>query len=456
MKQTFFLALIAISGFAQAQDHGELIDKVAAVVGNKTILYSDIEAQSLQQAAGAAVSDDMRCTVIETLLFQKLLVNQAEIDSVEVLESDVQAAIASRLDYFMSMLGSEEAFIEYYGKSIAEWKEEFHDPIEEQLISDKMQRELMGQVNATPAEVTELYNSISPDSLPLIGEQVHYSQIMIKPELSDEEKEKTRSKLDSIRSVCDKKRGVSMLIEANKWSEDPGSASKGGCYPMQQRGSFVPEYEAAVFETDEDEFSQVFETVYGFHFVYVKKKVGNMYESCHILMSPKVSIADLENAKNELDGISNMITKREINFPQAVSKYSTDENTKNQEGRVINPASGGTGHEIAQLQDPKLFLALNSLEEGGISTPVELTQADGSSAWAILRLDKRVPAHTANLKEDYLIFKTQAEAIKRNDDLDRWVSKKLNSTFVRLDEEYRGCDYTFKWKEAGQASSLNK
>ena len=143
MKQTFFLALIAISGFAQAQDHGELIDKVAAVVGNKTILYSDIEAQSLQQAAGAAVSDDMRCTVIETLLFQKLLVNQAEIDSVEVLESDVQAAIASRLDYFMSMLGSEEAFIEYYGKSIAEWKEEFHDPIEEQLISDKMQRELM-------------------------------------------------------------------------------------------------------------------------------------------------------------------------------------------------------------------------------------------------------------------------------------------------------------------------
>lgn len=456
MKQTFLLALIALSGFAQAQQ-GDLIDKIAGVVGNKTILFSDIEGQSLQQAAGETVTDDIRCDVIEQLLFQKLLVNQAEIDSVEILESDIQAAIASRLDYFMSMLGSEEAFTEYYGKSIAEWKEEFHDPIEDQLIADKMQRELMGQVNVTPAEVSELFNSIDSDSLPLIGEQVHYSQIMIKPEISDQDQENARAKLDSIRLICKNGLGsTTMLIQASKWSEDPGSSSNGGCYPIQQRGSFVPEYESAVFATDEGDFSPVFETVYGFHFVYVKKKVGNMYESCHILISPKVDIEDLERAKTDLDDISEKIEIGDLTFPQAVSKYSTDESTKNQEGRVINLASGGTGHEISQLQDPKLFLALNSLEQGKLSTPVELTQADGTMAWAILRLDKRVPAHTANLKDDYLIFKTQAESVKRNDDLDKWVTKKLESTYIRIDAEYQGCDYAFKWTEAGQTRTTDK
>ena len=157
-----------------------------------------------------------------------------------------------------------------------------------------------------------------------------------------------------------------------------------------------------------------------------------------------------------MDDISEKIEIGDLTFPQAVSKYSTDESTKNQEGRVINLASGGTGHEISQLQDPKLFLALNSLEQGKLSTPVELTQADGTMAWAILRLDKRVPAHTANLKDDYLIFKTQAESVKRNDDLDKWVTKKLESTYIRIDAEYQGCDYAFKWTEAGQTRTTDK
>lgn len=451
MNRLILLALICCSVCVQAQT-GDLIDKVAAIVGNKTILLSDIENQVIQQSQGATVTHEMRCGMVEHLLFEKLLVNQAEIDSVEVSESEIQADIALRLEHFISMVGSEEAFVEYYGKSIAEWKEEFHDATRDRLVANKMQRQLMGQVDVTPAEVSELFESIPKDSLPLIGEQVHYSQLIIKPELDDAEKEKTRLLLDSIRDYVAEKGGVQMLIEASKWSEDPGSKDKGGCYPIQQRGTFVPEYEAAVFETPEGGYSEVFETAYGFHFVYVKKKLGNRYEACHILISPKLGIAEMEAARDQLDSLAGIINRGEMDFVKAVSKFSTDENTRNQEGRVINGMTGGTGHEIAQLQDPKLFLALNGLEEGQISTPVELSQPDGTTAWAILRLDRRVPAHTANLKDDYLIFKNEAEQIKRNDDLNEWVDKRLQSTYVRIDEEYLNCDYQFNWLGNGDAS----
>lgn len=437
------LALLCCTLTTIAQEP-QLIDKISAIVGSEIILYSDVEIQALQVTEGASPTEAIRCETLEDLLFQKLLVNQARLDSVEVTEVEIQSTIQRRLDYFINIFGSEEAFVEWYGKSVVEWREEFRTPIEEQLLAQKAQQQIMFSVSITPGEVEEFFNALPSDSLPLMNEQVHYSQIAIDPEIDEEEKQHTISFMDSIKTRLSTGQS-SMTLEAAKWSEDPGSRYKGGCYPMQQKNTFVPPYEAAVFNTEIGGYSDVFESEYGYHFVYVKDRRGNMYEACHILMIPEIDVADLERSRNELENIVEQIRTDSIDFKTAVAKYSTDEATKNQEGRVINLASGGTGFDISELPDPNIFMALSSVEKGEVSDPIRITKQDGKESWVVFQLNDRVPAHKANLLDDYLIFKNQAEADKQQKSLLDWVSKQLEKTYVRVEEDYHSCPFQFNW-----------
>ena len=432
--------VISVATFAQP---GKVVDRIIGVVGSEIILQSDLEASVLEMTEGKG-SDDaaMRCSVYENLLYQKLLLNQAKLDSIEVSDGEVQSQVERRIDYFVQMFGSVEEFEKYYGKSQAQLKEEYFDLIKDQLLVQKMQENITNKVKVTPADVLRYYQTVPKDSIPLIGEQVEYSKIEIAPKVRDSEVQRIIHMMDSIRMNLSNGKS-SMTLEAAKWSEDPGSKYKGGCYPLQRKGSFVPEYEAAVYNTPEGSYSSVFSSVYGYHFVKVIEKRGEFYESCHILMSPKVKSADLDVARQGLEKVVGSICDT-LSFSQAALRFSTDEDSKNQGGKVINPSTGGTRHDVSTLTS-ELNLVFMEMKPGDRSDAILVSAADGKQAYVVYHLDSRLPAHAANMKDDYEIFKQVAEARAKQLETDKWVKKKIAATFIKTDPEYSGCRTQFAW-----------
>jgi len=422
----------------------ELVDKIVAVVGDEAVLHSDIQSALLEANQGKSVNSSFfeRCDMLENLMYQKLLLNQSKLDSIEVSDAEVSQQVERRLNYFVSMFGSVEQFEQYYGKTSAQMKSEYFDLIKDQLLVQKMQREITKDVKVTPSDVLRYFQSTPVDSLPLIGEQVLYSQVVIDPVIRESERQRTITFMDSIRLDIINGR-TSMTLQAAKWSEDPGSKYKGGCYALQRKGSFVPEYEAAVFNTPEGSYSPVFSSVYGYHFVKVVEKRGDFYEACHVLMSPKVFEEDLSQAKVKLDSLVIQLKAGVITFPEAAVRYSTDKDTKNQEGRVASVASGSR-HNVADL-DPETNLILSKMKPSEVSEPVLIKKQDGSQAYAIYRLDGRIEAHRATLEQDFEIFREGAQAKTSQTVMDNWVNKKLAETFVSVNEEYTTCTFGFKW-----------
>ncbi len=440
----YMLCLIAVlSAATLLAQPGKVVDRIIGVVGNETVLQSDLEASVLEMTEGKG-SDDaaMRCQVYENLLYQKLLLNQSKLDSIEVSDGEVQSQVDRRIEYFVQMFGSVEEFEKYYKKSAAQLKDEYFDLIKDQLLVQKMQESITKQVKVTPADVLRYYQTVPKDSIPLIGEQLEYSKIQIDPKVRDSEVTRVIHVLDSIRlNLVNGK--SSMTLEAAKWSEDPGSKYKGGCYPLQRKGSFVPEYEAAVANSPEGTYSPVFSSTFGYHFVKVVEKRGEFYESCHILMSPKVKPDDLDIARRTLEGLMPAL-RDTLSFPAAAMRFSTDENTKNQGGRVINPATGGTRHDVASLTS-ELNLVLMGMKPGDISDPILVTGDDGKQSYAVYRLDNRLPAHAANMKDDYEVFKQVSESRAKQTETDKWLKKKIASTYVKFDAEYASCKMQFPW-----------
>jgi peptidyl-prolyl cis-trans isomerase SurA len=442
IRTLLLLGAFIISVVASAQP-GKVVDRIIGVVGSEIILQSDLEASVLEMTEGKGSDDPaMRCSVYENLLYQKLLLNQAKLDSIEVSDGEVQSQVERRIDYFIQMFGSVEEFEKYYGKSQAQLKEEYFDLIKDQLLVQKMQDNVTSKVKVTPADVLRYYQTVPKDSIPLIGEQVEYSKIEIAPKVRDSEVQRIMHMMDSIRMNLANGKS-SMTLEAAKWSEDPGSKYKGGCYPLQRKGSFVPEYEAAVYNTPEGSYSPVFSTVYGYHFVKVIEKRGEFYESCHILMSPKVKSADLDEARQNLDKVVASI-KDTLTFSQAALRFSTDEESKNQGGKVINPSTGGTRHDVSTLSS-ELNLVFMSMNPGDRSDAILVSAEDGKQAYVVYHLDSRLPAHAANMKDDYEIFKQVAEARAKQMETDKWVKKKIAATFIKTDPEYAGCSSQFAW-----------
>lgn len=436
----FFLLLFPAAAVAQPQ----LIDKIVAVVGDEAILHSDIQSAILEMSQGKTTNapKEQQCAILEDLLYQKLLLNQSRIDSIEVSDAEVNMQVERRINYFISMFGSTEQFEQYYGKTTAQMKSEYFDLIKDQLLVQKMQREITKDVKVTPSDVLRFFQSTPVDSLPLIGEQVMYSMIAIDPAIRESERQRTILFLDSIRSEIVNGR-TSMTLQAAKWSEDPGSKYKGGCYSLQRKGSFVPEYEAAVFNTPEGSFSPVFKSDYGYHFVKVVEKRGDFYESCHILVSPKVYEDDLSQAKVKLDSLLIELRTGKITFKEAALRYSTDKGTRNQEGRVAS-ISSGSKHNVADL-DPETNLVLSKLNPGEISDPVMIKKQDGSQSYVIYKMDDRIAAHRATMQQDFEIFREGAQAKISQEVMDNWVNKKLKDTFVSINEDFAGCTFSFNW-----------
>ncbi len=443
MKQLLYILCCLLSINAMAQP-GKVVDRIIGVVGNEILLQSELENSIMEMTEGkGGVNQKEKCGAYENLMYQKLLLNQSKLDSLTVSDAEVQSQVERRLNYFMQMFGSVEEFEKYYGKTSAQLKDEYFDLIKDQLLVQKMQDEINKHTKVTPADVLRYFNTVPKDSLPLIGEQIEYSKIAMSPTIRESERSRIIHVLDSIRVnlVTGKS---SITLEAAKWSEDPGSKYKGGCYPMQRKGSFVPEYEAAVFNTPEGTYSPVFSSVYGYHIVKVVERRGEAYESCHILMSPKVMPEDLDIARVSLEQLLPVLRNDTTNFGKAAAKYSTDVETKNQGGKILSLSTGGTRHEVSTLSSELNLIMLN-LKVGEISDAVLTAAEDGTQAYVVYKLDKRISAHSASMKDDYEIFKQVTEAEAKQNETDKWVKKKIDNTYVMVHEDFAECTFQFPW-----------
>ena len=442
-----FSFLFSLSLFAQpGNSEFQLLDGIVAVVGDEIILNSAIEDRALQaRIEGGEVDESNKCGFLEELLFEKLLLHNARLDSLEVSDGEVMDEIERRLAYYIKMLGSVESFEAEYGKSVAQWKADFTEPILDQLLAQRMQQTISQEVRATPAEVLEYFDNTPIDSLPLIPEELSYSEIVLQPVISDRQKQAVRTTLDSIRNLVATGE-LSMTLAATRYSEDPGSKYKGGCYENIARGVFIPEFEAAVFDTPLNGYSPVFESDFGYHFVRVTDKRGEQFSACHVLMKPRVDPLALENQNSKIDSIYASINAGNTTFERDVLSFSTRESSKNSKGQVVNPRDGGLMFGIDEL-DPNLYFLLEPLEIGEMSSPVQLVDDDGDGFWTILRLEDRKAAHRANPKDDYALFQSQVENNMRALDMNEWIDEHISDTFIRLSSEYINCEFNINWKQ---------
>lgn len=444
IRMILFLSLLVSVGLHAQPKPGITIDKIIGGVGNEIILLSELENAKYEISQGKSNFPRQReCSLFEDLMYQKLLLHQAKLDSVEVTDGEVNSQVERRISYFLEMFGSVEAFESYYGKSVAELKIDFFDLIKDQILVQKKQEEIAKNVQITPSMVLKYVNTLPVDSLPLIGEQIQYSQIVIAPMIPEKENQRIIHFLDSIRADIVAGR-TSMTIQARRWSEDPGSKYKGGCYDMLRKGSFVPEYESAVFTTSENDYSPVFKSVYGYHFIKTVEKRGEFYRSCHILMSPKISDADFDKCRLQMDTIYQNLKNNKISFSAAATRFSTDEDTKNAFGKVMNMQSGGSRHDVSSLT-PELNLALSKLQVGEFSEPMVMKQPNGKDAYVIFKIDARIPAHRANMEQDYELFQAKTDALEKQRVTDTWVQKALKKNYSFIAEEYKNCTYRFNW-----------
>ena len=441
MKKTIIMTAIALLIGASTQAQG-IIDKIVGIVGNEIIMMSDIENQYIQMASQQMkVDGNTRCEILEDMMFQKLLYVQSQKDSLSVTPKEVETELDRRLSVFINQIGSEQKLEEYFGKTIKSIKDDLRSTIEEQMLAQKVQQKIIGDTKVTPSEVKKFYESLPADSIPTIEAYYELSEIVIKPEVSKEDKEKVIAELNKIRERI--LNGESFSTMAVLYSEDPGSAMKGGELGFVSKTDLVPEFSQVAFNlTSPLDVSQVVETEYGFHIIQMIEKKGNMMNFRHILMKPKVSMEALEAADKKANEVYSILKSDTISFTDAVKKYSNGD-SKGSDGKVMNPYYGDA-RMTSDFLDPYTKSAVMPLKEGEYSKPFLSSDNKGSRVIKIVRLDLDVKEHKANMKDDYLTLQRAALEDKNSRLIDEWVKDKVQSVYIKIDDEYKDCNFNVK------------
>lgn len=440
-----FSILVLLFTFQAKAQQKQVIDQVAAVVGKNVILQSDIENQYIQYRLQRGISgsaETIRCQILEDLLFQKLMLNQAEIDSVEVTDVQVNQEMERRLRYFINELGSQEKLEAYYNKSINEIKNELRRLVKDQMLVQEVQNGIMNSVEVTPSEIKNYYRTMPSDSIPMVNTEYEIAQIVKKPPISIDEKLKVKERLFDLRKrILEGERFSTLAV---LYSEDPGSARKGGELGFYGRGELYPEFEAVAFTLKDGEISEIVETEAGFHIIQMIERRGEYVNVRHILLMAKVSPVALEKAKNELDSIAIQIRSGELSFEDAVEKYSDDE-AKGKSGLLLNPYTGSTLFEADDL-DQQVSFVIDKLQLGELSDPVPMITEEGKDAYRLLMLKRKTTPHKANLRDDYNRIQVWALQKKKQEAVDNWIREKSNSAYVRINENFTDCDFDYNWK----------
>lgn len=446
MRKTVFSVLFLIGFISLNAQVSIPVDGIIVVVGKDIIMRSDLENAYRDYAEQFNVvenPDELRCEILERLVMQKLFLHQADLDSIEVTSQQVEDQVNYRISYITQQVGGDPKVIEdFYNKPIEEIKKDLREIMKDQLIIDQVQQSITGNIAITPSEVKNFYEKVNYDSLPVVPASYEFGHIVKVPPVSEEEIIAVKKRLNEYRERILRGEKLSML--ARLYSDDPGSAPKGGNLGFVERGTLYPEFEAVAFKLKSGEVSQIVQTKAGYHIIQMIERRGESINVAHILLQPKPSVEEQVKAIEYLDSVRKVILAQNISFSEAAMKFSDDLN-KNSGGWVVNPYTASSKFDKESI-DPTVFSSIDKLIPGEYSQPLPYVNEDGMMAYRLIYLKSKVAPHKPNLVEDYDVIQNAAMEEKRYKALDKWLINKVKFTSLKLNDEYKFCPFVEKWQ----------
>ena len=422
-----------------------LIESVAAIVGNEVIYLSDVEntLNDMRRSGNKTPIDQLRCGVFEELLISKLFLDQARIDSITITDDMVEGDLNMRMNDVIRQAGSEKALEDYFNKSMVEIRRDVRKSLIEQQIVAEVQSKIAEDITITPAELKKFVASIPKDSLPVIPSKVQISIIQLDPPENEENKAIARQKLLDIRSEI--LAGKSFNVLAVMYSEDPGTAINGGEIGYRMRGELEKEYADAAFSLTKNTVSRIVETKFGFHIIQLIDRKGDLVNTRHILIRPKVLPWEAEKAISKLDSLAKLIRKDSLKFENAALRFSTHKDSRINGGKFVstNPSARINWFTLDEL-NKEMYIKVRDLKVSEISEPFRTSDEYDNVVFRIVRLDDEIPAHRANLKDDYQILYNAALMNERTLSYETWIKKKIETTYIKISEEFKSCSFRVK------------
>lgn len=443
----FSFAQTNVDSVAEVKDEPNIVDEVIWVVGDEPILKSEVEAMRIQgEQEGMKWNGDPDCAIPEQMAIQKLFLNQAAIDSIEVTESEVATDVENQLNYWIQMVGSKEKLEEYRKMSIAQMRSELREELKNRKLAERMKAQLVEDVKVTPADVRKYFKNLPVDSIPFVPTQVEVQIITRTPRISVEELNRVKNDL---REYTDRvnKGTTSFATLARLYSEDPGSARVGGEYDYMGRGMLDPAFAAVAFNlTDPKKVSKIVESEYGFHIIQLIDKRGDKIKYRHILRKPVVSQTACDSMCLKLDTLANDIRSGKATFDEAATFVSDDKDTKSNKGLMFSTDSNSgmrtSRFSMADLPSD-VAKAVDTLEVGEISEPFIMVNTKGKTTCVIAKLKNRIPRHRATINEDFQMLKDIVLAKQKEETLTKWVQDKIKTTYVKINPRYKDCKYQY-------------
>jgi peptidyl-prolyl cis-trans isomerase SurA len=420
---------------------GQMVDKIVAKVDNYIVLKSELEVAYMQflqsqEAKFAPDKSKIKCTILESLVINKLLLAKAELDSVTVDKQAVESQLDRRMQYFISQFGSEKKLEDFYKKSVDDLKADLRRQVRDQMIIEKMQGQITSGLKITPVQVEKFYKAIPKDSLPFFSTEVEVGQIVRTAEISKEQRTLFLAKANDIRQRL--LQGEDFCALAKRYSEDPGSAKQCGELGFFKKGDLVKPYESMAYKLQPGEISEVVESEFGYHIIQLIERRGTEYNTRHILIKPSSSLRDLSHAEKFLDSLRNLILQDSITFEKAAKEYSVDKVTKNNGGMFLDES--GSSRIPMEKIDPGVFFVIDTVKVGAISRPVRFRTEDNQEAVRIIYYKSKTPAHQANLKDDYQKIYNAALDEQKNTAINKWFDKTKDEVYIDVDSEFDSCN----------------
>ncbi|MEM6397186.1 MAG: peptidylprolyl isomerase [Bacteroidota bacterium] len=442
-----FVILSPASINAQEND-GAIIDQVIAIVGGEYILLSDLEEQYALMASQnqGEMPENSRGILLNQLMTGKLLYHQSKLDSVEVAPEEVEQQLEARIDRILAYMNyDEQQFEDYYGQTVVQTKEQFRADLQEQIATERMQGQIIRSVRVTPSEVRDFFAQIPADSLPYFNAEVEVGEIVKLVRPNDESKTKARERLEALGEQI--KNGEITFADAARANSMDGTRQAGGDLGWARRGKYVPEFEAAAYNLEPGEMSDVVETEFGYHILLLQERRGSNIHVSHILIRPSVTDEDIQNTITELSDVRELITTDSINFSRAVKRYGYDKvQSYTNDGRMVNPQTGAPFFETGDL-DYEVYFAIDTLEVGDVTAPMQYRGPGNDPYVRIVQLQARTPPHRATLSKDYSKIQEATRQSKQNEYLKDWIDETMEKTYIWIDERYHGFDILDPWLE---------
>lgn len=439
------VAIVLLASLSTTAQNARVLDEIVAVVGENIVMRSDLEAEYAQAKKDMDIYDgDLKCEILNQLIIQKMYLHKAVVDSVYASAERVNDEVDRRIQYYASQIGGEKKLEQYLGKSVAEYKEQMRPKIEDQIVSQQIQQSITSAVKVSPTDVRKFFANIPEDSLPDFGTEVELALVTMKPKPSQYAKDYALEQITKIKE--DIQKGIySFEYAAKSYSDDKGSAINGGELGYFARGQMVGPFERAAYKLETGGMSDIVETDYGYHLIQLIDRKGEKVSARHILIKPLIVNSDLIALKEQMNGLITDVKNEKLTMCQVASEHSSEASTKDNCGFYADPTTGSQ-QVPAEALDPQTKAKLGQMKEGEFSVPEQFLDMDGSVGYKFYYLRKIVPAHKANLKDDYQKVQTLALEQKQTETIENWVKDYKKGVYVWIDDKYVGCKELEGWK----------